>query len=76
MTKDTKGESIITPKECIELLPEIPFDVSERGADDILRQAELRQSVLLIAELNHLSETALVRNVVQNALGKLPEMDE
>jgi hypothetical protein len=76
MTKELKGQTIITSKDCIKQLPEIPFDVSERSADDILRQAELRQSVLLIAGLNHLSETALVRDVVQNALGQLPELDE
>lgn len=76
MSTDAKGKPTITPKDCVEMLPEIPLVISERDTDEQLRQAELRQSVLLIAELNHLSETALVRAVVSNALGKLPDMDE
>jgi hypothetical protein len=76
LEKLLKGESVITPDQCTTLLPEIPLSASERDADDTLRQAELRQSVLLIAGVNHLSETELVRAVVENALGKLPEMDE
>lgn len=76
MTKLLKGEGVITMEQCTLMLPEIPLAVSERDADDTLRQAELRQSVLLIAGVNHLTETELVRAVVENALGKLPEMDE
>lgn len=76
MAKILKGEGAITPDQCTLMLPEIPLAVSERDADDTLRQAELRQSVLLIAGINHLSETELVRAAVENALGKLPEMDE
>ena len=76
MAKMLKGEGAITPDQCTRMLPEIPLAVSERDADDTLRQAELRQSVLLIAGVNHLTETELVRAVVENALGKLPEMDE
>lgn len=76
MANILKGEGVITPDQCTAMLPEIPLAVSERDADDTLRQAELRQSVLLIAGINHLSETELVRAVVENALGKLPEMDE
>jgi hypothetical protein len=58
------------------MLPEIPLVVSERDADDTLRQAEIRQSVRLIAGFNHLTETQLVRAVVENAIGKLPEIEE
>ena len=76
MEKLLKGHGIITPDQCTKMLPEIPLVVSERDADDTLRQAELRQSVLLIAGINHLKETELVRAVVENALGKLPEMEE
>lgn len=76
MPKFLKGAGVITPEACTTMLPEIPLVVSERDADDTLRQAEIRQSVLLIAGVNHLSETQLVRAVVENALGKLPELDQ
>ncbi len=76
MPKILKREGVITPDQCTLMLPEIPLAVSERDADDTLRQAELRQSVLLIAGVNHLSETELVRAVVENALGKLPDINE
>ena len=76
MEKILKGQGAITPEQCTMMLPEIPLEVSERDAEDTLRQAEIRQSVLLIAGINHLTETQLVRAVVENALGKLPDMDE
>ena len=75
MTADYNRETI-TPQECIARLKEIPLESAERGADDDLRRTELRQAILDIADLNHVNESALVRSVVKNALGKLPEIEE
>jgi hypothetical protein len=76
MAKTDKGEAAITPEECISRLPELPLDTSEREADDALRRAELRQAVLAVAGLDHVSESKAVRVAVQNALNELPGMDE
>jgi hypothetical protein len=75
MTKSDKHEFPITPSECLAQLPEIPLNIVENDSDDGLRRAELRHSVLAIADLNHVTETALVRAVVKNALGKLPDFE-
>ena len=66
----------ITPTECLAGLSELPFDPSLEDRADPLRRAQMRNSILAIAELNHVSETALVRAVVKNALGKIPEIDQ
>lgn len=76
MKKAKKDEFKITPTECLTQLPELPLDFSSMDGDDGMRRAELRHSVLAIAELNHVSETAMVRAVVKNALGRLPELEE
>ncbi|MCP4263685.1 MAG: hypothetical protein GY774_40180 [Planctomycetes bacterium] len=76
MTNFNKHKFAITPMECLAQLPEIPLDFTTKEGDDGLRRAELRQSVLAIAELNHVSETAIVRAVVKNAIGRLPELEE
>ena len=75
MAKSTAPDAI-TPEQCIAELPEIPLETADKESDDGLRRAELRQSLLAIAELNHVSETALVQAVIENALGELPEFDE
>lgn len=66
---------IVTPEECLDKLPELPLDLSERESDDNLRRAELRSSLLAVADLNQVSETEMVKAVVKNALGKLPEFE-
>jgi len=76
MAKSDQGGFAITPSECLALLPEIPLDRSTEDSDDDLHRAELRHSVTAIAELNHVSETAMVRAAVKNALGRLPELEE
>jgi hypothetical protein len=73
----SEKQELITPQECIARLPEIPLEKAEREADDdLLRRTELRQAILDIAGLNHVNESSLVRNVVKNALGKLPDIEE
>lgn len=76
MAKSDKHEFPITPSECLARLQEIPLNIADSDSDDGLRRAELRHSVLAIAELNHVTETAMVRAVVINALGKLPDFEE
>ena len=76
MAKSHESELAITPDQCVATLPEIAFDSGGKESDDGLRRAELHQSLLAIAELNHVSETALVQSVVKHALGKLPEFEE
>ena len=66
----------ITPFDCITRLPEIPLDRSTEETDVELRRAELQSSILPIAELNHITETKYVRDVVANALGKLPALED
>jgi len=72
----SQSEFPITPFDCITRLPEIPLDRSDEETDDSSRRAELRRSILPIAELNHVTETKCVRDVVVNALGKLPSLED
>jgi hypothetical protein len=76
MAASGKRKFPITPSECLDRLPEPSLESAEEDARDDLRRAELRRSVLAIAELNHVSETAMVRSAVSNALGRLPRLDE
>jgi len=76
MGKSKKQNFSITPTECLTRLSELPLDFSEKDQEDDLSRAELSHSVLAIAGLNHVTETAMVRAVVKNALGKLPEFEE
>jgi hypothetical protein len=66
----------ITPSEALESLPRIEFDPGDVSEDHELGRAELLQSVLSIAQVDHVTESQLVRDVVRNALGKLPEIEE
>jgi hypothetical protein len=66
----------INPDECLATLERPELDAGTLDAEESWRRADLRQSLLTIPELNHVSETALVRAVVQNALGHLPTFDE
>ena len=76
MAKSNELESMITPEQCFADLPEIKLDISRKDADDGLRRAELRRSLLAIAEINHVRETEIVQAVVRNTLGKIPDIEE
>ena len=76
MAKAEKREFPVTPTDCLAQLPEISLGDTAWEDDLELRRAELRHSVLAIAELNPVSEAAMVRAVVKNALGRLPELEE
>ncbi len=76
MAHSGKNDFAIGPEEVLGRLSEIPFDASQAEEDDRLRRAELLHSVLAIAGLDHESESAMARQAVKNALGKLFEPGE
>ncbi len=76
MAKSKMREAAITPRDSLDSLPKLVFepDLAEEESD--LRRAELLQSVLAIAGMDHVSESKLVRDAVRNALGRVPESRE
>jgi hypothetical protein len=76
MAKSKKHGICISPPECLAWLSEPSLNFSDKDKEDDLRRAELRHSVLAIAGLDHVTETAMVRAAVKNVLGKLPEFEE
>lgn len=75
MDQDAK-EVTFTPSESLDSLPKLVFDPGAADGEQEFRQAELLQSVLAIARVNHVSESELVRGVVKTALGKVPTIEE
>ncbi|MGA3371741.1 MAG: hypothetical protein ABSC48_08280 [Terracidiphilus sp.] len=76
MSDRKRNAPAITPSEALESLPRIEFNPGDVSEDRELGRAELLQSVLAIAQIDHVAESKLVREVVRNALGKLPEIEE
>jgi len=76
MTKDHREQAPITPEESLASLPQIKFEPGSPGEESGFRRAELLQSVLLIAGMDHATEAQFVRDVVRNALGRVPEIGE
>jgi hypothetical protein len=76
MSDGKRNVPAITPSEALESLPRIEFNPGDVSEDRELGRAELLQSVLAIAQIDHVAESQLVREVVRNALGKLPEIEE
>jgi len=66
----------LTPTDCVAQLPEPDLDPANEMPTDDLRSIELRHSILAIAELDHPSETALVRAVVMNLRDSVPTIEE
>jgi hypothetical protein len=66
----------ITPEECLRKLPELKTETIKPTEEDGLRRAELRHSLRGIAQLNHVSETGLVRGLIEKVLGRLPTPEE
>jgi hypothetical protein len=66
----------ITPADAIGKLEPPMLEEAGEAKDDRVRSAELLDSALLIAGLDHNSEAALVRQAVANALGSLPDAPE
>lgn len=76
MAQSSKNPGTLRPADCIARLPEIPLPEVVENQESSLRRVELRLSILAIADLNHVSETALVQGVVRHVLGKLPALEE
>lgn len=74
MARSRKAD--LTPDDVLRLLPEITLEESAGKLDNDLRNIELRRSVLAIADLNHMTELALVSAVARNVRGDLPNLDE
>ena len=72
MSQSINDNTVITPDDCLELLTPLTLDNPTEESGDLFRRADLRQSILNIADLNHVTESALVREVIKNALGELP----
>ena len=74
--KDKDKAAPVTPAESLASLPKVEFSPGGEGEEGDLSQAELLQSVLPIARLDHVSESRQVRDVVKAALGRVPEIGE
>jgi hypothetical protein len=76
MSHPDRNKPAITPAAALETLPRIEFDPGQASEDRELGRAELLQSVLAIAQVDHVAESQIVRDAVRNALGKVPEIGE
>jgi hypothetical protein len=74
--KDKDKKEPITPSESLASLPPVEFQPDEAGTEREFAQAELLKSVLLIAQLDHVSESRLVRDAVKAVLGQVPKIGE
>jgi hypothetical protein len=75
MGKKDRKQAALTPAQALDSLPKLEFDARRSGDEQELQRAELLQSVLAIAQVDHLAESRLVRSVVRNAGIHLPEDD-
>jgi hypothetical protein len=71
----TLMKNAISPEDCLKQLKQLELDLPAEDEKTGFRSAELRNSVLLIAELDHVSETTIIQKAVKNALGKLPSVE-
>ncbi len=69
-------EEPITPAESLDNLPRLTFEPEKIDQEPDLRRTELLQSVLAIARVDHIVESQLVREVVNNALGHVPDIKD
>jgi hypothetical protein len=76
MPKDNNETAAITPEESLDSLPKLAFEPRREEQESDLRRAELLQSALLIAGVDHVAESKLVLEVVKNALGQVPAIGE
>jgi hypothetical protein len=75
MPKEQQAEAI-TPAESLDSLPKLNFEPEKTHEESEFRRAELLQSALAIAHIDHVAESQLVRKVVKNALGRVPEVGD
>lgn len=76
MPKEDRYKEAITPAESLDSLPKLVFEPNRVDKESEFRRAELLQSALLIAGIDHVGESQLVREVVKNALGRVPEIED
>jgi hypothetical protein len=74
MTMPKEQAEAITPAESLSSLPKLVFEPEKTEEESEFRRAELLQSVLTIARIDHIAESQLVREAVKNALGKVPDI--
>jgi hypothetical protein len=72
----TDKDGALTPAQSLDSLARLAFDPEAARDERDFRQAELLQSVLAIARVDHVFESELVRDVVKAALGHVPEVEE
>ena len=75
MERKRRKEAAITPAEALESLPELEFEPTKVGEEPQLGRIEFLQSVLAIAKMDHVNESAIVRDAVRNALGRVPDVE-
>ena len=75
MAPKTKSNQIIQIKDCLDRLAPIELAPPAEDKQSSLHSAELRSSVLNIANLDHVSETVQVQDAVKNALGDIPPVE-
>lgn len=73
MSKEQHKEAT-TPADSLDSLPKLLFEPGKEDEETDIRRAELLQSVLVIARIDHVAESQLVREAVKNALGRIPDI--
>jgi hypothetical protein len=64
------------PRELLDRLPQVEFDPARLQGEQGTQRADLLRSALQVARMDAVSEAALVRESVTNALGALPSANE
>lgn len=66
----------LTADECLNRLETPTINLVEMADQPSLQRTNLHDSLLQIARLSQLESASLVRQVVSNALGKIPSSEE
>jgi hypothetical protein len=64
------------PRELLDRLPEVEFDPAKLQDEQGAQRADLLRSALQVTRMDAVTEAALVREAVANALGVLPTANE
>ena len=76
MKENIGTELIPGPRELLDRLPEVEFDPEAFHGEQATQRADLLRSALQVTGMDAVSEAALVRAAVANALGALPSVSE
>lgn len=66
----------LSESECLERLTAPTIELIDIGDQSSLQRTNLHESLLQITRLSQLESAALVRQVIRNVLGKIPQSDE